>query len=262
MKFPVTLVALAIAVSAFAQTTTTPTTKTIKIKSKGEDIRTVIDSIFEQAGKQYVLEDNIHQAMYMNLDGISFEKAIEIISNVGAIECQEKQGVWYIHMRPVASKPAVLPSDVTVPAKTTKPTAAKHPTTSKKTATKAPAKSQSTGKTTPITTDAVNTTKLDPKTDQDSSAQQFAEIAKPALPKLDLTKRLTVQLKKMDIREVFEEFGRQTKIDIEIDENVPNYKLDAYFYSTSLKFALDKICKIANLKYTVTPSKTLRISKI
>ena len=100
-----------------------------------------------------------------------------------------------------------------------------------------------------------------------TAGQSFATISPAtktakAASTLDLTKRLTVQLKKMDIREVFDEFSRQTNIDIEIDESVPSYKLDAYFYNTSLKFALDKICKVANLKYTTTLSKTLRISKL
>ena len=78
---------------------------------------------------------------------------------------------------------------------------------------------------------------------------------------VDLTPKITLQLKKMAIRDVFNEMIQQTRVEIEIDDSVPNYKLDAFFYNTSLKFALDKICKIAGLKYTFTPSKTVRISK-
>ena len=83
--------------------------------------------------------------------------------------------------------------------------------------------------------------------------------AKPST--LNTNARITVQLKKMDIREVFAEFGRQANIEIEFDEAVPNYKLDASFYNTTLKFALDKVCKVAHLKYSITPNNTIRITK-
>lgn len=230
-----TIAALAIALSAFAQTTPS---KTIKIRSKGDDVRTVIDSVFEQTGKQYVLESSVHQTLFMSLDNISFEKAIDILSNVAELEFEEKQGIWHVHSRIKSVTPAK-----TAPAKTAPKTASKT--------------SKGTEKLKPLPT--AKTTTASQKFTDDEDETTTAPAPKPI--KVDLTGRLTVQMKKMDIREVFGEFGRQTKIDIEIDENVPNYKLDAYFYNTSLKFALDKICKIANLKYTFTPSKTVRISK-
>ena len=92
-----------LAIAAFALTAFAQQSQTVKIKSRGEDIRTVIDTIFEQTGKQYVLETNFHQSLYMNLDGISFQKAIEIISNVTEMEFEEQQGIWYIHKKPIKS---------------------------------------------------------------------------------------------------------------------------------------------------------------
>ncbi len=237
MKKPLaTIAALAIALSAFAQTTPS---KTIKIRSKGDDIRKVIDSVFEQSGKQYILESNVYQTIYMSLDDVTFDKAVEILSNIAELEFEEKQGVWHVHSRIKSVTPTVKTAPVKTPvktaAKTTKPAEKMKPL--------------------PIAKSTTSTQKFA----EDEDETMGSPAPKPI--KVDLTGRLTVQMKKMDIREVFGEFGRQTKIDIEIDENVPNYKLDAYFYNTSLKFALDKICKIANLKYTFTPSKTVRISK-
>lgn len=234
MKPLVTLAVLACAISAFAQT------QSIKIKSKGDDIRTVIDTIFEQSGKQYVLETNFHQSLYMSLDGVTFDKAIGIIGKVADLDFEEKQGIWYVRKKaPMATKATPAKQPVEIPTKTANKT---------------------TGKTT-----ADQTTKIVslPKT-QNTAAQGFNGPEKTVTPKpisVDLTNRLTVQLKKMEIRDVFAEFGRQSKVEIEIDETVPNYKLDAFFYNTSLKFALDKVCKVAGLKYTFTPSKTVRISK-
>lgn len=237
MKPLVTLAVLACAISAFAQT------QSIKIKSKGDDIRTVIDTIFEQSGKQYVLETNFHQSLYMSLDGVTFDKAIGIIGKVADLDFEEKQGIWYVRKKaPMASKTT-----------TAKPVI-KPVETSTKTANKTPGK---------VTTDQTTKIVSLPKT-QNTAAQGFKGPEKAVTPKpvsIDLTNRLTVQLKKMEIRDVFAEFGRQSKVEIEIDETVPNYKLDAFFYNTSLKFALDKVCKVAGLKYTFTPSKTVRISK-
>jgi hypothetical protein len=233
----VTLTVLACALSAFAQT------QLIKIKSKGDDIRTVIDTIFEQSGKQYVLETNFHQSLYMSLDGVTFDKAVGIISKVADLDFEEKQGIWYVRKKAPAMRTTVVKP-------TTKPIEAEAKPAAKIT-TKTPVK--------PTTKETAKISTL-PKT-EDTAAQGFSKATDLKPITVDLTNRLTVQLKKMEIRDVFSEFGRQAKVEIEIDETVPNYKLDAFFYNTSLKFALDKVCKVAGLKYTFTPSKTVRISK-
>jgi type II secretory pathway component GspD/PulD (secretin) len=77
----------------------------------------------------------------------------------------------------------------------------------------------------------------------------------------DLQKRLTTRMPKADIGDVFQEFSNQTGIIIEIDENVPNYKIDAYLIDTSLKYALDIVTRAANLKYSLTNNKSIKISK-
>lgn len=246
-----TIAIFAFAISAFAQS------QTVKVKSRGEDIRTVIDSIFEQAGKQYVLETNFHQSLYMNISGVSFQNAIDIISKIADMEFEEKQGIWYIHKKPITSNQKFA-APTTTP-KFSAPSV--HPTnTSKPTpSTKAPAKLIGTK----IQADKKEVTKPAP-VKSTTSGQTFAGKTTPIeldAPKVSLTGRLTVQLKKMAIQDVFAEFGRQANVEIELDESVPKYKLDASFYNTTLKFALDKICKVAGLKYSFTPSKTIRISK-
>ncbi len=262
-----TFVIAALAIATFAQS------QTVKIKSKGEDIRTVIDSIFEQTGKQYVLETNFHQSLYMNIDGISFQKAIDIISNITDMEFEEKLGIWYIHKKPISSphvfapvvshvvtvvpvkKAAILKKGKATPKATLVPKAVTKTQISK---TNAPAKSINTQKPKPLA-------KTKPDPDKTESAGESFTNTTPIVanaPAVKLTGRITVQLKKMDIREVFAEFGRQANVNIEFDDAVPNYKLDASFYNTTLKFALDKVCKVAHLKYAVSPNNTLRITKI
>jgi hypothetical protein len=201
----------------------------VNIKSKGEDLRQVIASIFEQSNQQYVLETTVRQSLYMSVDNISFEKAIEIISNVADLTFSKKDGVWYINTR----RGSKMTAKITPPANSTKADVQKP-----------------------------DTTKTSAK--QQTAAQGFAtekEAPKTTAKTLDLTKRLTTKLQKTDIREVFAEFGRQSEVQIEVMSSVPDYKIDAFMFNTSLKFALDRVCTAAGLKYEITPGKTVRISK-
>lgn len=218
-KLIVTAVTLgALASGAFAQS--------IQIKSNGDDLRRVIASVFEQAKQQYVLETNIHQSLYMSLDAITFEKAVEILSNVADLKFEKKQGIWYINRK---NKMFVPKFDETKTAST-------------KGSTK---------------TSETKTT----KTSKSTAAQGFAntESKKPAAT-MDLNQKLSTRLTKTDIRDVFDEFSKQTKVEIVVDSSVPHYKIDAFMFNTSLKFALERVCKAAGLKFVVA-GKIVQISK-
>jgi type II secretory pathway component GspD/PulD (secretin) len=78
---------------------------------------------------------------------------------------------------------------------------------------------------------------------------------------LILEKKVSTKLTKTSIKDVFAAFAKQTGTTITLDKNVPLYKIDAFMYNTSLKFALERICKAAGLKYELLPGKTVRISK-
>lgn len=71
--------------------------------------------------------------------------------------------------------------------------------------------------------------------------------------------RLTTRLSITDIREVFAEFEKQTNIKIEVDPEVPNYKLDAFLIDTSLKYSLDVVTKAAGLEWVKTDRKSILI---
>jgi type II secretory pathway component GspD/PulD (secretin) len=193
----------------------------IKIKSKGDDVRTVIDTIFEQAKMQYVLETTVRQSIYMSVDDVSFADAIDIVSNVADLTFTKRGNIWYVNKKQKAvTRTAAQP--FVVPAKTL------------------PLPTKSTPKK-PI--QPASEKKVEPK------------------GKLDLTVRLTARLQKTDIREVFAEFAAQTKIAIDVDDSVPKYKIDAYMFNTSLKFAIERVCKAAGLKYEIVNGEKIRIRK-
>jgi type II secretory pathway component GspD/PulD (secretin) len=177
---------------------------TVRVKAKGDDLRVVLASIFEQTGQQYVVQTSARQGLYLSLDGVTLEYAIEVIAEVTDLEFEKKAGIWYV--------------------RTKKPVAR-------------------------------------------TQAQSFAPtapVASPALPTFDpstLEKKVSTKLTKTSIKDVFAAFAKQTGTTITIDKGVPLYKIDAFMYNTSLKFALERICKAAGLKYDLLPGKTVRISK-
>lgn len=185
---------LSLSVVAFAQN------MTVRVKAKGDDLRVVLASIFEQTGQQYVVQTSARQSLYLNLDGVTLEYAIEVLTEIADIEFEKKLGIWYIRSK----KPVVK-----------------------------------------------------------TQAQTFAPVA-TAVPKIDpliLDKKVSTKLTKASIKDVFAAFGKQTGTTIVIDKDVPLYKMDAFMYNTSLKFALERICKAAGLKYELAPGKTVRIRK-
>ena len=177
---------------------------TVRVKAKGDDLRVVLASIFEQTGQQYVVQTSARQGLYLSLDGVTLEYAIEVIAEVADLEFEKKAGVWYVRTK----KPVVH------------------------------TQAQGFAATAPVTT-----------------------IAKPKIDPFILDKKVSTKLTKTSIKDVFAAFAKQTGTTITLDKNVPLYKIDAFMYDTSLKFALERICKAAGLKYELLPGKTVRISK-
>ncbi len=82
---------------------------------------------------------------------------------------------------------------------------------------------------------------------------------KPLDPKV-LDKKLTVRFQQTDIRQAFQEIGKQTSVPIEVSDNVKKLKINAILLDTSLRYALNTITKSANLMYTLTDRGTILIS--
>ena len=75
----------------------------------------------------------------------------------------------------------------------------------------------------------------------------------------DLTSKITTRLSRADIRRVFQEFQSQSGVIIEVDKRVPDYKIDAFLVSTSLKYSLDVITRAAGLIWVKTDNKSILI---
>lgn len=199
----------------------------ITLRSKGGDAREVIAQLFEQSGQEYVIEANVKQSIYLSISDVPFGTALDILSRLADVSFLKKQGVWYVvKARTAEANPGA-----------TSGTAAQQIANPVKAAAK-------------------------PKMEDTAPSQEqnpmFARNQRIQSP---LAKRVLTRMTKADIRAVFTEFAMQTGIEIIVAEDVPNFKLDAFMIETSLKYALDEICKATKLKYQLTPGKTVLIRK-
>jgi hypothetical protein len=174
----------------------------VSITSRGNDVRTVLFDLFTQAKKNFVLEPNIHFALYLALTGVEFDEALAVVCSTADLKYELNNGIYFISKLP----------------------------------------ERAVGSAKPIET----------------------PVAPKPLGKLadrDLAKRVTTKLSKADIRAVFTELQAQTGVEITVDKGVPNFRVDAYLVSTSLKYALDVVTKAAGIEYVRTDNRTILIQK-
>ena len=196
--FTFSLAAL-MAVSALGQNTTKgPGAQTAltsaTVSSKGQDVRDVLHDLFTQAKKSYVIEPNTHFALYLSLNDIDFDEALQLICKTAGLKYELQNGIYFVS-RDHTAQPT--------PAPAAKPT----------------------GKLSPLV----------------------------------LRKKVSLKAQKLDIRDLFKAFSEQTGLAIEVDPKIPAYKLDVLLHGTSLKFALETVCKAAGLTYRFTDSLSIEI---
>lgn len=213
------------AISGFAQ----DVKPTISINAKGDDVRSVLHDLFKQSGKNYVLNPGVRFVLYLSLDKVNFDQALSIICKNANLKYELQKDIYYISNNPpkppvVEEKPPVEPAKPVVEEKTTapKPLAGKFP---------------------------IAAPKVEP------------EKPKGTLPTSVLAKRVTTRLQKREIREVMELLAKQSGVTIEISEDVPAFKLDAFLINTSLKFALDEITRATKLKYRFSDQLSIIVEK-
>ena len=85
------------------------------------------------------------------------------------------------------------------------------------------------------------------------TAAPAAPAAKPVttLDPATFARKVTTRLNRAPLTDVFAALSIQAKVPIEVDPTVPAYRVDAFFAKSSLRYALDRICKAANLRYEV-----------
>ena len=100
MKRLVLILALALtALSALAQNA--PSDKgsaiqTVSVSSKGQDVRSVLSDMFNQEKKSFVIEPNIHFALYLSLNDVEFEEALDLVLKTASLKYELQNGIYFI----------------------------------------------------------------------------------------------------------------------------------------------------------------------
>jgi len=216
MKTPILMVALlALAGAALADGPAPAippgTPPKVSVSARGDDVRSVIHQMFQQAGRDYVLEPGVRFVLYLSLKDVELDEALEIVCKQANLEYRVQNGITFISPKKqlMPEKPApVQPEDKPLP-----PPPAKKPE--------------------PVGT----------------------------LPTTVLGKRFTTRLSKAPIRDVFKAISDQTGVRIEVADSVPNWKMDAFLIDTSIKYALDLICRQTGLEFRFTNRQSIEIRK-
>lgn len=216
----------------------------VSVKAKGDDVRSVLASIFEQAKKNYVLPVNFRFALYLSLENQPFDKVLDIVCKQTGLVATLEDGVYQVRVAPKA-KPAPVshsPSGHTTPKAGTSHEEP-HKAETGHEASARPEKGAEHA----------------PDTEGHGSEAEFVPVKIASLSKSVLNKRLTTRMGKAELREVFASITDQTKVPIEVASDVPSYRVDAFLIKTSLKYALDNLTRATRLSYRFTDRGTIEV---
>lgn len=93
--------ALSLPLAAFAQTSesgsaSVATLPTVSINAKGKDIREVLHEIFTQSKKNFVLDKGVDYKLYLNLENIDFDQALQIICKAAGLKIELQDGIYFV----------------------------------------------------------------------------------------------------------------------------------------------------------------------
>ncbi len=207
-----------------ADTKATKDSIPVTVSAKGSEVRTVLMDIFDQEKKQYVIEPNIHFAVFLSLEKADFHRALDIVCTLSGLQAELKDGIYFVHTaRNAVVRPVPNPNSTPIGGNAV---------------------------TTPSTPTSIPTIQVTPKQ---------ATPAGP-VPAAELQKHVTTRLNKTDIRTLFADLSKQTGVKIVVDEKVPAYKLDAFLINTSLRYALVKVTHAAGLEWKLPQNRTVFIT--
>lgn len=78
----------------------------VSISAKATDVRSVISDLFTQAKKNFVLQPGVQFALYLSLNNVEFEEALNIICKQANLQFDIQNGIYYVSK---AKPPVVAP---------------------------------------------------------------------------------------------------------------------------------------------------------
>lgn len=198
-------------------------TSQITISARGLDVRTVLHDLFTQARKNFVLENVSRTELFLSLQAVDFDETLEIICRLANLQYEVQNGIYYISkVRPATAQANRNPAS----------------TPSSASAASAPANRTS-----------------------GSAGTASASVARPSgrLPQTVLQRTVTGGFHRLELREVMRRLGEQAKVNIEVDERIPRYRLDFKLNNTSLGYSLRVLTERLELEFVFTEQQTILI---
>lgn len=230
-------IVLLLAVTALSQAQTALKVSTkdnqvqlVSLRSRGQDVRTVLHDLFDQAKRSYVLDNISRTELYLSLDDLEFEEALELIVQIAELRYEKQNGIYFISKNRRPARDPQTPRDVAAQSASVSPS---------------------------ISPIGVKPT---PK------PQARTEPTKPAatsgkLPDNVLNRKVKGTYRKRALRDILKDLQQQTGVTIELDEKVPVYYLDLQLNTTSLGWVIRKLGQELGLKFEFTNRQSIRISK-
>jgi len=85
--------------------------QTVSIASKGQDVRSVLADLFTQAKKNFVIEPNVHFALYLSLSDMEFEEALGLVLKTSSLKYELQNGIYFISKDKGTTAPAATTPD-------------------------------------------------------------------------------------------------------------------------------------------------------
>lgn len=88
----------------------------VSLLAKGDDVRSVLCTLFAQAKKDFVLEPNIHFALFLSLTNMEFEEALQIVCKTAELKYEVQNGIFFIsRKKPVIVPKTTAPAEIVAP---------------------------------------------------------------------------------------------------------------------------------------------------
>jgi len=75
----------------------------VSVNANAKDIRSIIAELFSQAKLNYVLQPAIQGALYLSLDKVDFDVALNIVCDQAKLQVQVQNGIYFITKKPVVA---------------------------------------------------------------------------------------------------------------------------------------------------------------
>jgi len=82
----------------------------VSISAKGDDVRSVLFDLFRQTKNNFVLDAGVRWVLYLHLEKVTFEQALDIVVQNSEIGYEIKNGVYYIGKGRKTAKPGTQPT--------------------------------------------------------------------------------------------------------------------------------------------------------